>query len=145
MGPVHCPWSTNVAALWLSSKHSGKMCGRELDKPLEGHRQGFMMSSQPVVPTPIRYPALRDDGFMFSSGSSDVDRRCTARSSRTGEQCRKYAVKGGIVCGTHRGRAPQVNRAAAERVDRDQASRLGLRLSESPTSWAALSSPERSR
>jgi hypothetical protein len=42
------------------------------------------------------------------------DRRCTARSSQTGERCKKAAVLGGTVCENHGGAAPQV-RAAAER------------------------------
>jgi len=55
-----------------------------------------------------------------------TDRRCTAKSSRTGERCRKYAIQGATVCGTHGGKAPQVRRAAARRVVLDEASRLGL-------------------
>jgi hypothetical protein len=41
-------------------------------------------------------------------------RRCKAKSSQTGQPCRKPPMKGQDVCATHGGRAPQ-NRAAAER------------------------------
>ena len=58
--------------------------------------------------------------------TSTTDRRCTAKSSRTGERCKKFAISGATVCGTHGGKAPQVRRAAAQRVVLDQASRLGL-------------------
>ena len=40
--------------------------------------------------------------------------RCTARSSRTGEPCKHWAMKGQTVCQTHGGKAPQ-NLAAAQR------------------------------
>jgi hypothetical protein len=54
------------------------------------------------------------------------DRRCTAKSSRTGQRCRKYAIKGSTVCGTHGGGASQVKRAAAARAIREKVSKLGL-------------------
>ena len=43
-------------------------------------------------------------------------RRCTAHSSRTGERCKKAAIKGGGVCASHGGKAPQVQRSARERL-----------------------------
>lgn len=46
----------------------------------------------------------------------DERHRCTARSSRTGERCRKARVKGALVCGTHGGRAPQVRDKAKRRA-----------------------------
>lgn len=43
-------------------------------------------------------------------------RKCKARSSRTGKPCQHWAIHGGTVCQTHGGRAPQVQRKAAERL-----------------------------
>ena len=43
-------------------------------------------------------------------------RRCTAHSSQTGERCKRSAIKGGTVCASHGGRAPQVKRSAKERL-----------------------------
>ena len=43
-------------------------------------------------------------------------RKCRAHSSQTGEPCRAYAIQGGTVCAAHGGRAPQVKRAAEERL-----------------------------
>lgn len=54
------------------------------------------------------------------------DRRCIAKSSRTGERCRKWAIRGATVCATHGGGASQVKRAAAARDIRDKVSKLGL-------------------
>lgn len=42
--------------------------------------------------------------------------RCTAHSTRTGEQCKKNAITGGTVCATHGGSASQVKRAAEQRL-----------------------------
>lgn len=43
-------------------------------------------------------------------------RRCTAKSSRTGQPCKKYAIDGGTVCNTHGGSAPQVKAKALDRL-----------------------------
>jgi hypothetical protein len=55
------------------------------------------------------------------------ERRCKAKSHRTGKQCAKSAINGGTVCRTHGGAAPQVKRKAAERladlIDPDRALR----------------------
>lgn len=60
-------------------------------------------------------------------------RRCRAKSSRTGKPCNKAPIKGGHVCDTHGGRAPQVKRKAAERladlIDPDRALREAAALS----------------
>lgn len=44
------------------------------------------------------------------------DRQCTAHSTRTGERCRQRAIRGGSVCRTHGGSAPQVRQKAQERL-----------------------------
>jgi hypothetical protein len=44
-------------------------------------------------------------------------RQCTARSKRSGERCRSYAVRGASVCVRHGGAAPQVKAKARERLD----------------------------
>lgn len=41
---------------------------------------------------------------------------CAAKSSRTGEQCKNYAMHGSDVCHAHGGRAKQVRKKATERV-----------------------------
>lgn len=43
--------------------------------------------------------------------------RCKARSSRTGEPCKRYPIQGATVCRTHGGAAPQVQRKARERLE----------------------------
>ena len=61
-----------------------------------------------------------------------AERRCSAKSARTGNPCRKYAILGGTVCSTHGGQAPQVKRKAAERladlIDPDRALREAASL-----------------
>lgn len=46
----------------------------------------------------------------------DGRRRCTAHSSRTGKPCQRAPILGGTVCATHGGSAPQVKKAADERL-----------------------------
>ena len=49
-------------------------------------------------------------------GANPLDRRCTARSKRTGEPCKRFAIAGGNVCPMHGGAAPQTKAAAQERI-----------------------------
>jgi hypothetical protein len=52
--------------------------------------------------------------------------RCTAHSSRTGDPCKLWAIRGANVCNKHGGRAPRVKAAAAARVvEQDIAKTLG--------------------
>src|ERR1700739_249698 len=48
----------------------------------------------------------------FASGGV----RCTARSTRTGERCKRPAMLGGNVCSHHGGNAPQVKAKALRRL-----------------------------
>lgn len=54
--------------------------------------------------------------------------RCTARSSRTGERCRKRPMVGSTVCYTHGGMAPQVRNAAERRRAEAEAEQVVRRL-----------------
>jgi|SRR5581483_27318 len=56
--------------------------------------------------------------------------KCTAKSSMTGQPCQRWAIKGGNVCPTHGGRAPQVKAAAMDRIraGADQAAAELVRL-----------------
>lgn len=51
----------------------------------------------------------------------DDSRRCTATAKSTGERCRKAAIRGGTVCGTHGGSAPQTKAAAQRRLEEQAA------------------------
>jgi hypothetical protein len=50
-------------------------------------------------------------------------RRCRARSSRTGQACRAYAIVGGDVCRVHGGAITRVRVAAAQRREREAVER----------------------
>lgn len=57
-------------------------------------------------------------------------RRCRARSKRTGEPCRAYAVLGATVCRMHGGAITRVRVAAAQRREREAIERAMHRLEE---------------
>jgi hypothetical protein len=61
------------------------------------------------------------------------ERRCTAKSKRTGKPCTRWAIKGGTVCIMHGGKAPQVLAKAQERLAVDAAVKaFGLGLAKDP-------------
>ena len=43
--------------------------------------------------------------------------QCKATSKQSGKRCKKAAIKGGAVCRSHGGAAPQVQKAARERFN----------------------------
>ena len=51
----------------------------------------------------------------------DDARRCTARSKRSGERCKRPAMLGGHVCASHGGKAPAVIAKARQRVAHEEA------------------------
>lgn len=55
---------------------------------------------------------------MSGAPAPNDPRRCSARTS-SGRPCRAWAIKGGTVCVTHGGRAPQVQKAARRRVEEE--------------------------
>lgn len=55
-------------------------------------------------------------GLSGVPGSKNPERRCTATARRTGNRCRRAAIKGGTVCTVHGGNLPQVRRAAKDRL-----------------------------
>ena len=56
------------------------------------------------------------------------DRRCIAKSKVTGKQCGRKPIPGGLVCGYHGGKAPQVAKKAAERVAKENAMQEARRM-----------------
>lgn len=71
------------------------------------HGRAEPMSQDAAAPSPGR------DWSTYSR----PERRCTAHSSRTGEQCKNVAIKGHTVCRYHGGAAKQIKRAAQTRLD----------------------------
>lgn len=49
------------------------------------------------------------------------DRRCAAMSKRSGERCKRAAIRGGRVCATHGGSSRQAKAAAARRLAESKA------------------------
>jgi hypothetical protein len=67
-------------------------------------------------PTPTTKGVFGVKGGPAAPGTKNPSRRCRASVKRTGEQCRRAAIKGGTVCTTHGGAAPQVQKSAKQRL-----------------------------
>lgn len=50
--------------------------------------------------------------------------KCTGHSSKTGERCKRWPLKGSTVCTSHGAAAPQVREKAAQRYQEQQAAAL---------------------
>jgi hypothetical protein len=83
-------------------------------------------------------PAPTGDPSIMSSPNdpSIGPQRCTARSSRTGRRCGRWATRGAKVCASHGARAPQVKKAAARRVASAEALRTVSSLFGTPDEGA---------
>lgn len=52
----------------------------------------------------------------YTGQAGEFTRQCEAKSKNSGGRCRKRAIQGSNVCGTHGGEAPQVKMAAKMRL-----------------------------
>lgn len=98
--------------------HPERRNGRPLDHvpPQRGTRE-CPRGGPPVL--------VRDGGHRIRHPLPAI--RCTARRTN-GLPCLRWAIRGARVCPTHGGRAPQVRRAAAERVRQAEEMDRGLRV-----------------
>lgn len=71
--------------------------------------------SDPGNVTPLR-PVIPKEQGTPEAPLPATFRQCTARSTTSGRRCRKSAIKGGTVCPSHGGRAPQVKERARIRL-----------------------------
>lgn len=66
--------------------------------------------------TTRRAPSKERKGISGVPGSKNPERRCHATANKTGEQCKRAAIKGGTVCPIHGGSTPKVREKARERL-----------------------------
>ncbi|WP_286960160.1 MULTISPECIES: HGGxSTG domain-containing protein [Arsenicicoccus] len=92
-----------------------------------------------MATTPTQHPATAETSRAVelyadpmaastSPGTPPQERRCRA-TSRSGQQCKRYAIRGANVCRWHGGAAPQVQAAAARRVQQEELETMARRAS----------------
>lgn len=67
-------------------------------------------------PNAGKAPRNRETGEWAGPGSVNDERRCRGTARRTGERCKKAAIKGHHYCPSHGGSLPTVRRSAKERL-----------------------------
>lgn len=58
----------------------------------------------------------------------DVREKCTAKSKRSGERCKRWPIRGGTVCAIHGGNSPTVRAAAKRRLEEAEAQKAVVTL-----------------
>jgi len=79
-------------------------------------------------PAPSGDPSTPEGALNPSVHDQRPERKCRARSSRTGKPCGRWATRGATVCSSHGARAPRVKAAAARRVANEEALKTVSRL-----------------
>lgn len=87
--------------------------------PSTRRKRGDAPKDTTRLPSPRAEPTPTGEvrkGIAGVPGSKNPERRCKATVRSTGERCKRAAIKGGAVCTSHGGAAPQVKKAAKDRL-----------------------------
>lgn len=83
-----------------------------------------MNDSQEPEPLPVRPTRSPIEHDFALEPIEEFPARCTAHALRTGLQCQRAPLRGAVVCWAHGASAPQVQAAAARRLERAELVRL---------------------
>ena len=95
--------------------HVPELDGRWLQIASTKCGSGSSRTNDVNKPKPIPKRAALPSGDLMED-ADPMEGRCTARSKQTAQRCKRPAILGGRVCYIHGGAAPQVRRAARERL-----------------------------